>query len=462
MLTNDANIKDTLTYTITTTNSAGLAQFQIDNVTGVIDVAKPLDYENTALRMTDLVVQASDGYCTSPKYQLHLQVTDVNEAPTISPDVINMNVCEGKKTFSPGYKLTDPDTIDTQRWYFDKSNSDPNGYFNIDAKTGDLMTLLDYDVDPLKPMPVSNTFRVVVEDKGGLTATAKVTVNFTECNDHAPVFDAPGYEASASECSGAGSRLIRIRATDNDTSRDDNNVIYYQGSGGAVSVNSDGDVILNHPLPAGNVITFDAYAYDRGRTPSQLRSVNPTRISVRFTPCYTTYVPIVVPTPAPTVPTTPTTTLPTTTTTKTKQDSNLPWIVIAALLGSVMLALLACMLWRYGRLCAHACNNFSCEKKCCRPRPRRLATPVARRPAERPNIEPEEKEEPPPKGPGFLFGFWKERFPDDDFKQEPQRKTLPAPGDMDAHYPHTIDAVEDPLTPQVPDTAAPKKSCVIM
>lgn len=47
----------------------------LPDATGTIDVAKALDYESTALRVTDLVVQASDGFCTSPKYQLHLQVT---------------------------------------------------------------------------------------------------------------------------------------------------------------------------------------------------------------------------------------------------------------------------------------------------------------------------------------------------------------------------------------------------
>ncbi|KAH9518619.1 hypothetical protein Btru_005802, partial [Bulinus truncatus] len=75
----------------------------------------------------------------------------------------------------------------------------------------------------------------------------------------------------------------------------------------------------------------------------------------------------------------------------------------------------------------------------------------------------EEIEEPDPPGAGFLFGFWKERHPNDDFKFQPDRTRLPTPGDMEDHNPHTFDPVEEPAPSVTPDPEKVKKrTCLVI
>ncbi|KAI8764723.1 cadherin EGF LAG seven-pass G-type receptor 1, partial [Biomphalaria glabrata] len=54
-------------------------------------------------------------------------------------------------------------------------------------------------------------------------------------------------------------------------------------------------------------------------------------------------------------------------------------------------------------------------------------------------------------------------YPNDDFKYQPDRKRLPTPGDMEEHYPHTIDPVEEPANVQDPEVVIKhKRLCLVM
>ncbi|CAL1538160.1 unnamed protein product, partial [Lymnaea stagnalis] len=356
MMFMDDNTRDVF-YTVTSGNSPGLAQYTIDGKSPNIDIKGNLNYETSALRSTVLDIQLTDGFCRSPLYQLTLTVTDVNEAPLIVPSVSRVEICEGKRDFNPGFRIVDEDASDVHKWSISNLTSDVAGHFGIDSSTGVMRTLLDYDVD-MGAMAAKRQIIVQVTDKGGLIATATVDITILDCNDNAPVFNSANYSAAATECTAAGSQLMKVTATDRDSSRGMNNVLHYSGSGGAIYIASGGEIIVAQAMPAGTVLTFFAYAYDNGQTPGPLRSLHPAVVSVRFTKCPT-------PPPSTTTPVATTSHFASTTETLPKENDNTAWIIIASLLGTAWLGVLGYMLWRYGAKCLDVWRKINCGQDAC-------------------------------------------------------------------------------------------------
>ncbi|XP_025092364.1 uncharacterized protein LOC112562949 isoform X2 [Pomacea canaliculata] len=345
---------DQTSCTLAANPTTSLQYFTL-STSNVITVGSALDYEQSLTRNTNLTVTCSDGYCTSYAGYLYVIVTDVNEPITLYPRDFTLSTYEGKISLDPGWTPIDPDENDYPTYTIVGGNS--KSRFAINPTTGLITSTLDYDIDQ-GAMPSTDTIIVQVKDVAGHTSTTTVTLTILDLNDNAPIFNQQTQEITITDCTTSLGVIGTVTATDKDSSFQGNNIITYSGTNGPITIGSSGSIIANTGIVGGHSYTVSAVAKDAGLVPGPLSSTS-AAITVIVTPCPTT-------TTSTTTTTTkaPTTTTSTTTTTatisltnsKTSVTDNLGWIIMAALLGTVLLALAAFMVWRY---CGHLAASSS-------------------------------------------------------------------------------------------------------
>ncbi|XP_026328508.1 protocadherin-like wing polarity protein stan isoform X2 [Hyposmocoma kahamanoa] len=88
------------------------------------------------------------------------------------------------------------------------------GMFAVDSRTGVITTQARLDRERLDV----HYFRVVAQDDTfpPRSGTTTLQINVLDCNDHAPVFEMPQYEASVREGASPGTTVLTLKATDQD------------------------------------------------------------------------------------------------------------------------------------------------------------------------------------------------------------------------------------------------------
>lgn len=199
----DEDSNDTLTYTLSGTNSS---DFSIASSTGIITTAVTLDYESVS--SYSLTVTVSDGR-DSISQAIIISITDKNDAPTFVAAPYSITVDENTTTSSLlTISASDQDTADTLNFLLLGSGSE---LFSIHLTSGvvALTTALDYEVTSLY------TLTVRVSDSNGGIATTSLTVTVSDVND-SPQFLCTPYSATISENLPSGSDVIKITAIDAD------------------------------------------------------------------------------------------------------------------------------------------------------------------------------------------------------------------------------------------------------
>ncbi|XP_064546558.1 cadherin-related tumor suppressor [Drosophila montana] len=195
--------------------------FSISEDTGVVRVAKNLNYERKA-RYT-LTVRAED---CAPKEsasdiaELIINIIDINDnRPTFLDSPYIARVMENTLPPNGGYLLTvtafDADTppLNNQvRYFLKEGNAD---LFRINASTGDIVLLGTLD----RELQNEYILTLVAMDTGSppLSNTGIVRVEVQDINDNGPVFELQYYHASIQENLPVGSLVLKPVATDKDT-----------------------------------------------------------------------------------------------------------------------------------------------------------------------------------------------------------------------------------------------------
>lgn len=206
---------DSLTYTIT--NSPCDNVFTIDN-SGQITVAdnSQLDHETTP--SYSCTVEVKDTADNPDTATITINVTDVNEAPTINDQTFTLdeNAPDGSNVNTVA--ASDPDADDADNLTFAIINQVPEAAFDINNSSGLIevsnSSQLDFETNP------TFTVTVRVTDSGGpggatLSDEADITISLTDVNE-APTIPG-GQTLSVPENSGNGTAVTpTVTASDQD------------------------------------------------------------------------------------------------------------------------------------------------------------------------------------------------------------------------------------------------------
>ncbi|KAM4834271.1 protocadherin Fat 4 [Thomomys bottae] len=214
----DAAMNGIIRYGISSGNEEGT--FAINSSTGVLTLAKPLDYE--LCQKHEMTISASDGgwvvrtgFC-----RLTIHVADVNDnSPTFVPEEYFLTVLENAPSGTTVVHLnaTDADAGVNAVVAYSVQASDSD-LFIIDPNTGVLTTqgFLDFETKQSYHLTVK-AFNVPDEDRCGF---ASVTIRLEGTNEYVPRFVSKLYYFQVSEAAPRGTVVGEVFASDRDLGSD--------------------------------------------------------------------------------------------------------------------------------------------------------------------------------------------------------------------------------------------------
>ncbi|XP_041081573.1 protocadherin Fat 1-like isoform X3 [Polyodon spathula] len=206
-------------------DGSGLGVFKIDEESGIIRTEELLDHETTPHYW--LTVYASDqGVVPLFSFiEVYIEVQDVNDnAPQTSEPVYYPEVMENSPKDTPVIQIEayDPDSRSSDKLTFKITSGNPQGFFNINPKTG-LVTTTSRKLD--REQQAEHILEITVIDHGvpPKSAVARMIVKVLDENDNRPHFlektykiKLPEREKPDRERSAKREPIYRVIAADKD------------------------------------------------------------------------------------------------------------------------------------------------------------------------------------------------------------------------------------------------------
>uniref|UniRef100_A0A672LNC7 Protocadherin Fat 4 n=1 Tax=Sinocyclocheilus grahami TaxID=75366 RepID=A0A672LNC7_SINGR len=219
----DKQMNGLVIYNISSGNDGGL--FSIHSQTGILSLAKPLDYETK--QKHELRVSATDGgWIAKISYvTVNVLVTDVNDnSPVFDPveyfPVVQENVPSGTTVVK--MNATDKDSGPNAMMAYVIQSSDSD-LFIIDPNTGIITTqgFLDYEAKQVYHLTIK-AFNVPDEER---CSFAYVNIQLKGANEYVPRFVSKQYYFEVSEAAPKGTVIGEVFASDRDLGED--GIVYY-------------------------------------------------------------------------------------------------------------------------------------------------------------------------------------------------------------------------------------------
>ena len=186
--------------------------FSMEEETGIISLVNLHNFDKVPGYL--LNITASDGvYATTAKVKITLYSSNKHN-PTFPASVIDVEFLENSPENSPIIKLVASD-LDGDELQYSIIADEASKLFDLDYMTGDLTNLkvLDREETP------SFTIPVMVTDMKGRNGFTTVKISLVDENDNSPVFPLAEYRTNIHANLSAGSEVVHVTATDQDTGR---------------------------------------------------------------------------------------------------------------------------------------------------------------------------------------------------------------------------------------------------
>lgn len=221
----DQGLNGEVMYYITGVNDQNL--FSIDHKSGVVTVAKLLDFDTVPVHLINITARDRAFRSRETTLNFKLSLTDVNDNPPMFNQSqydahVRENSANGTWVFRAHALDKDSDT-NAMIEYSIISDTDARTMFTIESRSGiiRLFGSLDYEVRK------EYTMTVLARNPGAdnLRNTTTIVVHVTGQNEFVPHFRRSLYEFTASKSAARGTPVGSVSATDNDHGED--GIVYY-------------------------------------------------------------------------------------------------------------------------------------------------------------------------------------------------------------------------------------------
>ncbi|XP_010767506.1 protocadherin beta-16-like [Notothenia coriiceps] len=204
-----------VSYSITNTLDDVPVMFQIDGENGVVALAGSLDYEKA--QHYEIHVQASDDGGLTDSCKISVEVTDTNDNhPSINIMSKTNSISENSKpgTVVTIFNVQDPDSGQNGKV---TCNIEEHVPFIMKATSKKFFSLItESELD--REIASRYNITVTCSDEGvaSLSSSVTLTLQISDVNDNAPVFESSSYEAYIVENNTPGLSIFTVRARDSD------------------------------------------------------------------------------------------------------------------------------------------------------------------------------------------------------------------------------------------------------
>ncbi|XP_039474223.1 protocadherin gamma-A11-like isoform X25 [Oreochromis aureus] len=211
----DHGLNGKITYSITNTLDDVRHMFEINDENGEVKLIGRLDYEKK--RHFQINVRARDNGGLTDSCKVIVDVVDINDnEPTIKIMSKSTSISESAKpnTVVTMINIQDPDSDENGKVQCFISDNIP---FVLKSTSNNFYTLVtDSDLDRERASEYNITVTCSDEGVPSLSSSVTLTLQISDVNDNAPVFDRSSYEAYIVENNTPSLSIFTVKATDAD------------------------------------------------------------------------------------------------------------------------------------------------------------------------------------------------------------------------------------------------------